>query len=307
VKSTYSDAVSADQLNVIAIDDIASGDYSAAFKGVQALIHAASPTPVPGNSPRDIYEGATKGIDNVLSAAIKAGVKRIVLTSSAACLYAPDISIVFQPKTMTESDWGVLPPETEIAKMDNPGMAYPISKLAAELKFWDYADQNPSIDFSAILPPMVYGGWLPLIDPSVSTNQFIYQLITGQLGEGPSSFPKWPFPQHVHVSDVAKAHIKALNAPRLDDGRRKRFIVAQGSFTYLEAIRLLKRERPALVSRLPSEEDPAANGQSPTEFDTSFTAEILGMKKSEYIPSEKIWLEVIDQLVAWEKSSQKSA
>lgn len=155
---------------------------------------------------------------------------------------------------------------------------------------------------------MAYGGWLPnyqVKDPNDGTNMFVYQIITGQPGEGPNSFPKWPFPQHAHVSDIAKAHVKALDTPPLQDGRRKRFIINQGSFTYLEGIKLLKQERPSLASRLPSENDPAAAMFSPTDFDASFAEEVLGMKKSEYITPEKTWLETIDQLVKWEESHKK--
>jgi hypothetical protein len=47
-------------------------------------------------------------------------------------------------------------------------------------------------------------------------------------------------------------------------------------------------------------------GPSLTMFDTSFTEKILGMKKSGYVPSEKIWLKTIDQLVEWECNFQKN-
>lgn len=155
---------------------------------------------------------------------------------------------------------------------------------------------------------MVYGGWIPnypsLESLAGSSCQFIYHLITGEPGEGPNSFPKWPFPQQVHAYNVAKAHVKALYTPPLKDGRIKRFIVSQGSFTFLDAIKLIKRERPALASRLPREDDPAADKQSPLTFDTSFTSEVLGLRQEEYISAEKTWLDTIDQLLEWEKGNK---
>jgi nucleoside-diphosphate-sugar epimerase len=158
---------------------------------------------------------------------------------------------------------------------------------------------------------MCYGGFIPGYPDDrkgTGSTRFMYSLLIGAEGEQMKVFPKFPFSQQVNASDVAKAHVKALEIPPLpaSDGRRKRFIISQGCYTYVEAIRLLKKERPELAWRLPDENDPAGTKQSKKVFDTSLAAEILGMKQADYVGPEKTLLDTIDQLVTWEKATGQS-
>jgi len=301
IKRTYANAIH--QLEVAEVEDMTTSDYSEAFKGVSALIHTASPT---SPTESDILEISLKGLENVLSHALGAGVKKIIFTSSVSALTAANLGILTKELVVTEDYLDSSHSRSIYSfKTIPPSLVYPATKLAAEKRFWEIASENPQADFTSILPSMVYGGWIKdyPVDPNNSTCRFVHHLISGEPGKGPNSFPKWPFPQLVNASDVAKAHVKALDVLPLENGQKKRFIISQGNFTYLEAIKLLRRERPELASRLPSEDDPAAKRQSPTVFDASFAAKILGMAISEYIPAEKTWLDTIDQLVAWEKMS----
>ncbi len=72
-----------------------TADHSEALKGVYAVIHVASPTYVAGNvSGKELFEGAYHGSFNVVSAAIKAGVKKIVVTGTIASLIEREFTIV---------------------------------------------------------------------------------------------------------------------------------------------------------------------------------------------------------------------
>ena len=72
-----------------------TADHSEALKGVYAVIHVASPIYVSGNvSGKEIFEGAYLGSFNVVSAAIEAGVKKIVVTGTIASLVERKFTVV---------------------------------------------------------------------------------------------------------------------------------------------------------------------------------------------------------------------
>lgn len=105
VKATY--ASYGDQLEVVTIDDVISSDLTAALQGmcqsspsylnlpnslillgVTAIIHLASPVTGRANN-KTVLDSAILGTENVLGQAIKAGIKRLVVTSSHLALYNP--------------------------------------------------------------------------------------------------------------------------------------------------------------------------------------------------------------------------
>ncbi len=62
----------ADKLSFVVVEDLVSGDFSEAVKGVDAVAHTASPFHTSGKSwEKDYKEPAVKGTRNVLSAAKK--------------------------------------------------------------------------------------------------------------------------------------------------------------------------------------------------------------------------------------------
>lgn len=105
VKATYSSY--GDQLEVVAIEDVISGDFTAALQGichnssfhlkrsnssiplgVTAVIHLASP--ITGRADNQtVLDSAVQGTKNVLEQAIEAGIKRLVITSSHTALFNP--------------------------------------------------------------------------------------------------------------------------------------------------------------------------------------------------------------------------
>jgi len=222
------------------------------------------------------------------------------LTSALHALYGADTSVLYTPGTLNENDWGKESEETvNLDAISEPLMMYYASQSLAEKRFWEHAERNPQVDFTSIVPTMVYGGWIPGYPDEtklVGSSRFMYSLITGELGEGPNTCH---VSQQINAFDVAKAHLKAIEMPPIE-GKRKRFVISQGSFTYVQGIQLLKKERPELISRLPDKNDPCGKLQSTKEFDCSFAEEVLGMRRADYISAEKTLLDTIDQLVTWE-------
>ena len=135
-------------------------------------------------------------------------------------------------------------------------------------------------------------------------NKFIYELLQKDI-----KFPTWPITTIAHNRDVAKAHVLALSAPPSPRGEKKRLILSLGTMTWVQAIDYLKQPEVIaalnargydVASRLP---DPSLAGmQSQYSLDTSLTENVLGLKQEDYIRWTDILLEVVPNLVDWERA-----
>ncbi|KIY43332.1 NAD(P)-binding protein, partial [Fistulina hepatica ATCC 64428] len=105
-----------DRFEAIDIPDIASSNLTHAFEGVDALLHTAAP--LPGEASTEVaLNHAVDGTLHVLTAAKKAGIRRIVVTGS---LFAYSGTAARQLKH-AEDMWGVYAVEkkfTEVAVVD---------------------------------------------------------------------------------------------------------------------------------------------------------------------------------------------
>ena len=164
-----------------------------AMTGCSALIHTASPFPMaPPETEDDLIRPAVEGTLRALQAADAAGIRRVVLTSSAVAEMQ-----VEPPKNRTfdETDW---------SDPDHPtNSAYGRSKLKAERAAWDYV-ANSNIALTTINPVLVLGA--PL-DAHFGTSVAIIQRLLR--GKDPM-LPRIGFPI-VDVSDVAQMHVAALD------------------------------------------------------------------------------------------------
>lgn len=85
--------------------DLVTGDYTESFKGCKYVIHTATPLRFEADDPEnEIIKPAVEGTLNVLKASLKAGVQRVVFTSTMATMCGtqreknPD-------HVWTEDDW----------------------------------------------------------------------------------------------------------------------------------------------------------------------------------------------------------
>ncbi|TFY81094.1 hypothetical protein EWM64_g2911 [Hericium alpestre] len=277
-----------DRFSVAIIDDLATADFTEAFKGADALIHAASP--LAGSASAEVViKTAVDGTIRVLEYAHKAGIKKIVATASVISLNHPAESK--SGKTFTENDWNTQTLEEALQPDYPPFLVYGASKKLAEEALWNYAKEHPELDVATIHPSFLYGlaGRGQVIDvPADGTNGFIYALISGAKGRplAPQTMP----PGYTHVADAAAAHVLALKASKSD--KPKRIVSVGGYFTWKEAVEYLYGTRPALRDRLPIIlQGYEASVEGWNRYDVSSSERIIGFSKF------KDWKTTLDETI----------
>ena len=207
--------------------------WADAVAGCDYILHTASPFPsVQPNDPNDLIVPARDGTLRVLRAASRAGVKRVVLTSSFAAVgYGPEPA----GYVYTEDDW---------TPADAPNQPYILSKAIAERAAWDFVKDSGTPELSVINPTGIFG---PALGPQLSTS---VQIIKGLLdGAFPPELPDMWFGV-VDVRDVADLHLRAMIDP---SAAGERFIAVSGEPLSLLAVATLLRERLGeLAIRVPS-------------------------------------------------------
>ncbi|KAI1791395.1 NAD-P-binding protein [Ganoderma leucocontextum] len=292
------------KFEAVQIDDIVSGDFTAAFKNVSAVIHLASPL-AGREGPEAALNSGMEGTLNILRQSIRAGVHKFVLTSSWATTLDPSLAATFAGVTFTEKDWGNTSREDVLAEDRNPLYVYCGTKTLTEQAAWKLAEEHPELDLATINPPFVYGVPVAGLSPgglaALGTNALIYQLIAG---EPERALPPQLPPYYCNVRDAARAHILALELPKLAAGadvREKRFIVAgPGTILWADAVKTLLAQRPSLKDRLPTLENASPVPGTLSKVDTTRAREVLGVK--EYVGHDETLLETVDALLDLEKT-----
>jgi dihydroflavonol-4-reductase len=220
-------------LDFVEADLLADEGWTDAIKGVDYLIHLASPFPKLQPKDREaLVPPAKDGMTRAVSAALGAGVKRIVVTSSiAAVMYRGGRP----PKlTCNADDW---------SDPDWSGMsAYLISKTRAEQALWQLADEKNARDRITVINPAFVAG--PALDNTIGTSlELIKEIMAGPY----PALPNASYPV-VDVRDVAEAHVKALTAERAGG---KRLMASANTLSMLEMAKVLKAEFPARRWRIP--------------------------------------------------------
>ncbi|KAI0048239.1 NAD-P-binding protein [Auriscalpium vulgare] len=301
-RSTASERLSAnhasvgDKFEVAVIDDLATSDLTAAFKGVDAVVHVASPMAM--NIPPEVFlQGAIDGTKRVLEQVAANGIKRFVATSSAIALMG--VAGAHSGRKFTEDDWAEITLEDGRTADASPFVAYTVAKTFAEKAIWDFAKEHPDVDVTTVLAPFIYGpsgrGQV-LNGPAASTNNFIYSLIHGDKGR-PLPSQAMSLPSFAHVGDVARAHVLALKAGPVH--KPKRLIIAKYEGTWKEAVEYLQKVRPELKDRLPVLGASEETLPKFATFDSSFAEKVLGF--NEYKTWEQTVEETVDDLLKREK------
>ncbi|KAH8976398.1 NAD-P-binding protein [Lactarius hatsudake] len=288
-----------DRFAAVVIDDLVTSDLLAAVKGVDAIIHVASPLSISA-TPNVVLETAVSGTTRVLDAALAAGVKKLVITESIVSLAAPND--YWKEITITENSYSRLTREDAL----KPGVTgfdvYSVSKSLSDLTVRNFKRDHPDFDITTIHPSYIYGPFGPgqVYDtPATGTNGHIYALVAGAPGrpvKGYDPATRAP-PLNVDVRDVARAHVLALKLPPSESLRR--FILSTSRFTWKDAVELLAEKRPELKERLP-----VITGNEPpvgpvATLDTSKTESVLGMRN--YIKWQDTILATVDDLLRVEK------
>lgn len=225
------------RLEIVVLDLLADAGWTEAAAGCRFIQHVASPFVI--EAPKDRNElivPAVEGTRRAVTAALAAGVERIVLTSSiAAIVYGHyDYDRVF-----TAADW---------TRLDGrPVPAYQESKLRAEQEAWRLADAAGAREkLVAINPGAILG---PLLDEDPGTSGALVQRLLN--GAVPAA-PRISF-SIVDVRDVAAAQVAAMTAPGAGG---QRFILSDREMSLMELADGLRTALPAYAHRLPRFELP---------------------------------------------------
>ena len=170
-----------------------------AIQGCEVVVHLAAVYKTWAKDPADIVEPAVKGAENIFRAAKKAGVKRVVYTSSMASVGVSKTKVA-----RTAEDWN------EDAK--NP---YYVAKTESEKKARQLADEA-GIELVVLCPTMVVGPLDYRITPST---ELVMKMANFQL---PYLMTYIGGTNLVDVRDVAMVHAKAVDQEGVAG---KRFII----------------------------------------------------------------------------------
>ena len=186
------------RLTFVELDLTRDAGWDAAMDGVDVLMHTASPFPLgqPDN-PDDLIRPAVEGTLRALTAAQKAGVNRVILTSS-------NVAIMWSPLPAGDTSYD----ETNWTNPDDPGLeAYAKSKTLAEKAAWDFvANEAPDMQLTTVNPGFVLGA--PL-DANFGTSIAVIERILR--GKDPM-LPDIGFTT-VDVLDVAEMHVTVIDRP----------------------------------------------------------------------------------------------
>jgi nucleoside-diphosphate-sugar epimerase len=207
--------------------------WDEAVKGCSHVLHVASPFPIKMPRKREeLVAPARDGALRLLAAATRAGVRRVVLTSSMyAMIYAAGDE---QSREYTEADW------TDTTRTDIT--PYVASKTLAEKAAWNYVrDTLGAPELTVINPGFVHGAALST-DLSTS-HELVRRLATG----GYPAAPRSGFAV-ADVCDVAEAHVVAMTHPH---AAGERFLVSDVYMTMLEIGQAVGNALPDVARRVP--------------------------------------------------------
>lgn len=216
-----------DHLEFVLLDLESDSGWDQAISGIDVLMHTASPFPIA--SPKDeneLIRPAVEGTLRALRAAHKAGVKRVILTSSVAAVYGNDL-----PAGATKFN------ETFWTNVEHPigRIPYTKSKTLAEKAAWDYiAAEAPELELTTVNPVLVTGA--PLDKHFGSSVSVIQRVLSGK----DPVLPDVMF-SLVDVKDVAAMHVKSIG---LEAAKGQRFIASSEDKTFVDIAKTIKAAYP---------------------------------------------------------------
>ncbi|KAI5117065.1 hypothetical protein M0805_006787 [Coniferiporia weirii] len=296
-----------DAVTVATMTDISTDDLSAAFAGASAIINCASPLAMRG-TPQETVDANVDGMVNVLRGALKAGVSKVVITSSWATTINPDLSQQYTGQSFGQDSWGEVTSEQILDGTRNPVYVYLGAKIIGEKAAWEFVEEHPELDLTTINPPFLMGPYIPGVVPSgptdIGTNRFLYRLIAGPPGR---TLPPLLSPHYLDVRDCARAHIAALSTPKAPPGsqRTKRFLVIAGAVTWRTVTEWLYETRPELRERLPDVSGGIYLPETMSENDVGPAERALGMR--EYIHWKKMVQDGVDDFLVLHEKWMKEA
>jgi len=219
--------------------------WDAPIAGCWGVVHVASPIPVekPEDQEKDIVKPAVEGTLNVLGACARAGVQRVVQTSSMAAV-AP----VPAPEVKSEEHWS--DPDSQRSR----DSYYGASKTLAERAAWDFVDKQGDGCFRlvTVCPTMILG---PMLQPGLNATMLG---ICKRFKEGLGGECRDDSMSMVDVRDCAAQHVACLES----DSASGRYMSLKESWHWNELDAVMSEIYPARPKSTP-----VAEPCMPTQFD----------------------------------------
>jgi dihydroflavonol-4-reductase len=258
-----------DRLSVHVADLNDAAGWDEAIGGCDYILHVASPfPPQQPKDPDELIVPAREGTLRVLRAGLDAGVKRIVVTSSAVAVGGggkpPNTGEAY-----TEADW---------SDPANPDMTpYGRSKTIAERSAWDLvSERGEKSRLSVVCPSAILGP--PLSNDLSYSLQLIQRLLKGMPG-----MPRLGF-SFVDARDVADIQIKSMTAP---EAAGERFLAA-GPFRWTSEIAEILRDRLGpQAAKVPTRNVPNFMVRAMARFDPGLRSVVGDLGRRRVLSSEK--------------------
>jgi dihydroflavonol-4-reductase len=197
----------------------ADGGWAEAATGCDYVLHVASPIPFKAPKHEDeLIRPAVDGTTRVLTAAAKAGVTRIVCTSSLDVITRNSATA---GRRRTEADWSDLAECGPYAK----------SKLLAEKRAWELAADH-GFELAVVHPGAIIGP--PQQARRESSADLVRRMLAGEMPAVPPLDLAF-----TDVRDLAVVHRLALEAP---EAKGNRYICANGQLPMTGIAAILKQE-----------------------------------------------------------------
>ncbi|QLL23990.1 dihydrokaempferol 4-reductase [Actinobacteria bacterium IMCC25003] len=256
------------RLTFVELDLEEDAGWDAALRGVDVLMHTASPFPIASpKDENDLIRPAVEGTLRALKAAKAAGVHRVILTSSNAAVYGCDL-----PANKSEYD------ESMWTDVNHPigRVAYTKSKTLAERAAWDFVKtQAPEIALTTINPVLVLGA--PLDDNFGSSISVVERILKGK----DPMLPDLRFPI-VDVRDVARMHVDSI---KNETTKGERILASSETYSFVEIAKYLKSIYPK--SKVKTAQAPSALIKLVSLFDGEIKAVLPLLGKPMLTSGEK--------------------
>ena len=214
------------RLTFVALDLTKDAGWDEAMAGIDVLMHTASPFPLnPPKDENDLIRPAVDGALRAVRAAHKAGVTRVVMTSSTAAISGSELPP--GDSSFDETNW-TNPADPTIS-------AYTKSKTLAEKAVWDFvATEAPEMQVTMINPGFVLGA--PLDSNFGSSIKVIERILKAK----DPMVPNVGF-MTVDIRDVAEMHVTVIDQP---ETAGQRIMTVESFMTFAEIAQAIKTAYP---------------------------------------------------------------
>ena len=130
-----------ERLELVEANLLEPASLLAAAKGCASCIHTASPFFNSSTEADALLKPAIDGTRDVMRACHAAGIRRVVLTSSTASVFAKKTEA---GHVFTEDDW------SDEAMLRENNVLYPLSKTLAERAAWDFVKEHKDMQLIVV-------------------------------------------------------------------------------------------------------------------------------------------------------------